>query len=943
MSFLAKLRTQAPVTQEQQLCYLMEPCGDLWHLSLRLGTQRNGRLNYLESAYVVARDHLKAPPAFLSEQDLQIIVQLVNTAEVWFRQSSAQPPGLNTQGFIEQLVATNKCFVKIGSAPVLVRWGHIVKASLRWQIEVDGGQGFTAVMPKGYQLIVVGDAPLAFCRDKQTLCAIQMAGGPEYCGWHNFHLAYDQLEGFVNSSSAVFNAFEWPLPAPIPAHTVVAPLQPVLLAQTHRSPEGCSHRLALGFRVTAEQFSMYIAFADRAQQRGVYSNHKLHFIALDQALCTKLLGIVADILGSDIASVADGLWEIPEKLQWQTLFFEQQLRFSQSGIQLLADSGFAYPYTVAQNLELQASNSGGELLLELNTQVHGSSISLLQLLKTLPQQNPSGPFVEFKLSANQVLLLRRDGLESLCSELGDWVHGGCAALGAGQSYRLHLLDNKNVQGIDINLGNLANIEKIWQPPKDCVVNKNTVNAQLRPYQWLGVYWLLHIHDCGFNGLLADDMGLGKTLQTIAFLSVLKQQKKLRSAALIVAPTSLLFNWEAEFKKFCPWLKVAVLHGAQRHGLWPKLGNYDVAITSYQSLVVDAKQWQSQPLSWLILDEAQVIKNPNTQVRQTLAQFSCTHRLCLSGTPVENHLGDIWSLLDFLNPGILGAQRAFKQYYQQPIEKHGNQQRLTHLLERIAPVVLRRTKTEVATDLPEKTEITQTIELPEAQYDYYHRLKDEYWQDLQSELISTEHQGQKQMLVLTALLKLRQICCDPKLLNSGSDTDKNIASGKTEYCVNMLRELVAEGRSVLVFSQFTTMLDILASELDETGISYLQLSGKTKNRGELVESFQAGAAPVFLISLKAGGSGLNLTRADTVIHFDPWWNQAAQAQASDRAHRLGQDKPVFVYQLIAQNTIEEKIAVLQASKSALSNAVNQTAQASAHKFALGFDELLALWS
>jgi SNF2 family DNA or RNA helicase len=289
------------------------------------------------------------------------------------------------------------------------------------------------------------------------------------------------------------------------------------------------------------------------------------------------------------------------------------------------------------------------------------------------------------------------------------------------------------------------------------------------------------------------------------------------------------------------------------------------------------------------------------------------------------------------PGCLGSRKQFKNNYQKPIEQDGDSDQLQQLLARIAPFMLRRQKNQVARDLPAKTEINQTIRLDEAQQAFYQRVKSSAWLEMQQQLSEQDVGGQRQILLLTALLKLRQACCDPRLLNEYS-----VRSAKREHCIEMIGELVAENRAILVFSQFTGMLDLLAEDLQARQVDFLKLTGKTRNRAELVKNFQQGQASVFLISLKAGGVGLNLTRADTVIHYDPWWNSAAEQQATDRAHRIGQDKPVFVYKLIAENTIEEKIAQLQQRKAVLSQHVNQQAQVSGKEFALKLEDLLNLW-
>ena len=351
---------------------------------------------------------------------------------------------------------------------------------------------------------------------------------------------------------------------------------------------------------------------------------------------------------------------------------------------------------------------------------------------------------------------------------------------------------------------------------------------------------------------------------------------------------------------------------------------------------DLPLWQQQALSWVILDEAQMIKNPRTKIRRAVVQLDCRYRLCLSGTPMQNHLGELWSIFDFLMPGCLGSEREFVQFFRKPIEEQGDELRFQQLLTRISPFMLRRSKDQVAADLPRKTEVDQIIIMDNDQQALYDEIKTNSWWQLQQELAGESNSGKQQIQVLTALLKLRQVCCDPQLIG-----EPTISSAKRQHCIEMISELVAEGRSMLVFSQFTSMLDLLARDLQEKNIPYLMLTGEVQNRQQRVDAFQAGEAPVFLISLKAGGVGLNLTRADTVIHYDPWWNSAAQQQATDRAHRIGQDKPVFVYKLIMQASIEEKIAELQLRKAQLGKQIGEQAQHNSEQFALKLKDLLAL--
>ena len=443
-------------------------------------------------------------------------------------------------------------------------------------------------------------------------------------------------------------------------------------------------------------------------------------------------------------------------------------------------------------------------------------------------------------------------------------------------------------------------------------------AQLRPYQQQGLNWLQFLRHYQLNGVLADDMGLGKTVQTLAHLIVEKQHKRLTKPVLILAPTSLMGNWRREAERFTPDLNVCVLHGSKRHHLLSKLGDYDLILTTYPLLPRDFEAISAQHFHSLILDEAQTIKNPNTQMAKCVRKLHADHRLCLSGTPMENHLGELWALFDFLMPGFLGTSRQFKNYYRTPIEKEGNHARNSHLQRRIAPFMLRRTKTEVASELPPKTEIQQMVVLDKQQAELYESIRVTMEKQVRA-AIAKQGLGRSHITILDALLKLRQTCCDPRLLKI--QQAKNIKhSAKLEVLLELMEELLSENRRILIFSQFTSMLNLIEETLIEKDITLTKLTGRTRKRDEAIELFRTGEANVFLISLKAGGTGLNLVEADTVIIYDPWWNPAVENQAIDRAHRIGQQNPVFVYRLITENTVEEKIIALQAQKSALAEGI-----------------------
>ncbi|MCX7091020.1 MAG: DEAD/DEAH box helicase [Legionellales bacterium] len=444
-----------------------------------------------------------------------------------------------------------------------------------------------------------------------------------------------------------------------------------------------------------------------------------------------------------------------------------------------------------------------------------------------------------------------------------------------------------------------------------------IQTVLRDYQLQGLSWLNSLQEYGFSGILADDMGLGKTVQALAYLLLEKERGHAKSASLIVAPTSLVRNWLAEAQRFTPDLKVLVFHGTDRH--LTQFDGYDLVISTYGTVARDKALFLQYTFHYLILDEAQFIKNSRTKTTQIMQQLHANHRLCLTGTPLENHLGELWSLFHFLMPGLLGSIRDFRHFFRVPIEREGSVERRNVLSKRVQPFMLRRTKDQVVRELPPKTEMLQMIELRGPQRDLYEGIRMMMEKKVR-EAIASQGLGKSQIVLLDALLKLRQICCDPRLLSFPEAVMAHGESAKLDTLMGLLDNLIEEGRKVLVFSQFTSMLRLIEERLVERQYTYLKLTGQTQQRQELVDRFQAGEASVFLISLKAGGTGLNLTRADTVILYDPWWNPAVQDQAAGRSHRIGQDNPVFIYKLVVAGTVEEAILSMQVRKKELVDSI-----------------------
>ena len=446
----------------------------------------------------------------------------------------------------------------------------------------------------------------------------------------------------------------------------------------------------------------------------------------------------------------------------------------------------------------------------------------------------------------------------------------------------------------------------------------TILADLRPYQVDGFRWLQFLARNSLHGILADDMGLGKTLQTLTHLAAEKAHAAGRPS-LVIAPTSVVPNWAAEAEKFAPTLKTLVLHGSERGDHFELIPDHDIVFTTYPLLARDFDILRKTDWHAIVLDEAQYIKNPKAISSQCACKLRAVHRICLSGTPMENHLGELWSLMRFLMPGFLSDEKTFNSFIRKPIERDRSRDAQIALNRRVSPLILRRTKDQVATELPEKTTLVHRIDLEGKQTDLYESVRAAMDMRVR-EALEDKGLAKSHIIVLDALLKLRQICCHPQLLKSES-ARRCTESAKLEYLSQeLLPTLLEEGRKILLFSQFTSMLALIEEHLQLEKIPYLKLTGQTKERAKLVKQFQAGEVPVFLISLKAGGTGLNLTAADTVIHYDPWWNPAAENQATDRAHRIGQQKPVFVHKLVCTGTIEERILELQQHKAALVKAL-----------------------
>ena len=649
---------------------------------------------------------------------------------------------------------------------------------------------------------------------------------------------------------------------------------------------------------------------------------------------------------------------LPTDASWLRFVRQELPRLRTAGWQI--EFGDNYRYDIADVQEWYADlNEEGEgnawFALELGVVVDGQRHALLPMLLEMIREAPanfSAAALEAHADADEIVLdlsidtrvaLPWQRIKPILSTLGELYFAdridAALRLPFTDAARLAELEAaaqlRWMGGVRLlemgrKLHDFAGIQPVAPPAG--------LQAQLREYQQAGLSWMQFLREYGFGGILADDMGLGKTIQTLAHILTEKEAGRLDAPALVVAPTSLMGNWQAEAARFAPGLRVLLLHGKDRAAQFERIGEADLVLTTYALLGRDEAALRKQRYHLLILDESQYIKNHRARAAQVACLLDARHRLCLTGTPLQNHLGELWSQFHFLMPGLLGDDKTFRARFRKPIEQNGDVRRKELLVRRVKPFMLRRTKDKVATELPPKTEIVVPVEFGAAQGDLYETVRVAMDRRVREE-VSRKGLARSQIVILDALLKLRQVCCDPRLLRP----DSAAPSAKLDTLMDLLETLLSEGRKVLVFSQFTSMLALIGKELQARAVDYALLIGDTVDRAAPIAAFQGGQVGVFLISLKAGGVGLNLTAADTVIHYDPWWNPASENQATDRAWRIGQEQPVFVYKLIARGTLEEKIQDLQRRKGELATAVLATEAAAGPAPALGAEDLQAIFA
>ncbi len=606
---------------------------------------------------------------------------------------------------------------------------------------------------------------------------------------------------------------------------------------------------------------------------------------------------------------------------WKSLLDATE-ELKKAGFEIIRDKGFSLNFHAVEQVGVKVEQSSHWFDVGMHIMVEGQRLLLLPIVSRLLNEGidlSSGEAFCFEIGPDSYISLSPEILEPIIKTF------------------FELLDKPNSEGFKLRryeaqvFGNFANdrfkiedrtsLQKLSQEIQmkhHLEQRAEGLNATLRSYQEEGVAWMQFLRCYGFGGILADDMGLGKTLQTLAHLQIEKESGRLDAPVLIVAPTSLLGNWKAEAKKFTPNLRATQYYGSGRNEILDNINYYDLIITSYTLLSMDIDALKKAKFYYLVLDEAQKIKNSRSESAKAAKLINAQYRMALSGTPMENHLGELHSIFDTVMPDFLGPLKEFKTLYQNPIEKEHSTEVQERLNKRIRPFMLRRTKDKVATELPLKTEIIRSVSFESDQAQLYETIRVSMEKSVR-ESIKTMGLAKSHISILAALLKLRQVCCDPRLLKI-EEAQKTKESAKLEMLLELVQELREEGRRILIFSQFTSMLEIIEEQMMKANVSYSLLTGSTLKRQEQIDRFNNEESDVFLISLKAGGVGLNLTKADVVIHYDPWWNPAAQDQATDRAYRIGQDKPVFVYKLIVENSVEEKIVQMQEGKKALAEAI-----------------------
>jgi len=875
-------------------------------------------------------------PAYLQTEDEEIVKLLNGMMNL----SLYQPLLKGTLGSLalSKILGTGRLFWRDLEKPPLIA-GEPRDLSCDWKADAKGDYQLT-VKTKPAARLILTEPPYYFDSKLGTLGPV---GSPELSAVQLGKLLAappvpaQHAEQFSQRLILDYPHLKLPTPKPMAITDVdYLEVKPRLTLQGRDGHDGhYFHVLKLGFdygeyRLPAYQPEHYTVLQTPQGYLRIRRNVEYETRCVER-LASDGFEVIDDPKRSDLLFFSPGKSTIASAERWNEFLQHTVPALEAQGWRIETEPSFYLDFQTASDWDAEIEESRNDWFeMRFNIEINGQSLPLLPLLMPVLENYELENLPEMitvPLGDHRYLSLPSEKIQPFLAILYE-VFGGIS-FGDDGAIKLSRFDAAGLAELESHSYGLFSLRggealrelgrkiKNFSGIADVAMPDN-LRAELRHYQRQGLNWLQFLREYRFGGILADDMGLGKTVQTLSHLLLEKQSGRMTAPCLIIAPTSLMSNWRREAARFTPDLKVLVLQGVERKQLFDKINYYDLVLTTYPLLPRDEEFLLAQDYYYLILDEAQIVKNPNAKAAKIVRAIKAEQRLCLTGTPMENHLGELWTQFDFLMPGFLGDSTSFKRLYRTPIEIHGDGEQRQRLTKRIAPFMLRRTKQEVVAELPPKTEIIRSVPLGQKQAMLYESIRLTMEQKVR-QAIAEKGLARSHITILDALLKLRQTCCDPRTLPLES-AKKVKESAKLDLLMEMLPELLEEGRRILLFSQFTRMIALIEAELDARKIAYSKLTGQTKHRDEAIERFKSGAADVFLISLKAGGVGLNLTEADTVIVYDPWWNPAAEAQAADRAHRIGQDKPVFVYKLITENTVEEKILAMQEKKRALAQGV-----------------------
>jgi len=946
------VRNEFPDSVKQRLLYMLHPDGER-NVRLQCLTARQLKDGGYGKASVYSPVNILShhTPQYLLASDERIL------REVAMDRSLGSLHGYRLQGedglrILKRILASGRCHWLSKDAPAIKR-GEKRTGEWRWQLDGRGDQYLTLAMPADE--VVIPTSPPWFLDTHKAICAPVESAQPAAMAEILLNMPAVELDCADEVLQAVREHLPDGVPAPlclIHERRNVIPVPRLQLTTIrpqgrglYRKPE-VFHVASLymdydGTRIAHGSRSRLIRSIRGDRVIDYSPDAEAHTEAVDALHASGLFALAEHRLAPGM-DVEDHHFHLSDDEQWPDWMLYEIAALKERGFSIEVMDDFPFRMETARSWQLQLgeapAGAGGSSLmghaLFTATLDDGEEVDLIDVLARWVGNQPK------LLSAASLASMREQESIALPMPDGRFLAAPADAIANILHYMLDVFASGQAAKASLSVPQMLALEKhfeggavqvsstVWLQQMRQLADIGSVpacslpaglQATLRAYQHEGVNWMQMLRQMQLAGILADDMGLGKTVQALTHILIEKEAGRLQQPALVIAPTSLMHNWRREARKFTPDLSVLVLHGPDRAERFADIADYDIVLTTYPLLVRDFEVLEEQRWHLLILDEAQYIKNAGSKAAQRVRRLVASHKLCMTGTPMENHLGELWAQFDFLLPGYLHDKRQFTKVFRKPIEIQGDQARQAALNMRIRPFLLRRGKDEVALELPAKTEIIRSIEMEGAQRELYESVR-LAMQKRVRDAVASMGVAQSQIVVLDALMKMRQVCCDPRLVHGLQGVLPT--SAKLSMLMEMLPEMIEEGRSILLFSQFTSMLKLIEAAVTAEGIEYVKLTGQTRDRETPVERFQNGEVPLFLISLKAGGVGLNLTAADTVIHYDPWWNPAVEAQATDRAHRIGQDKAVFVYKLLTEGTVEERILEMQDRKRELANSIHQ---------------------